>query len=215
MYDNEFETTENSIWTKDKIEPQHICYPLVPWLFFRSTSHMDILTVCYPQLWWIVCPCFLFFIIIFFLFSSIEDWRNHQNASNRRAWDTRQSWWEVYPSNCSLYICYGANKDNSLNKLLHVAINYLILMTSVFDLGVLLVTTWGWLNLEKYQSNQLLGHIEAFSSRDSTAVKRVMNLGWCCLEINSQSYFNPPENTWQLNSDQIILNCFSLFNLNV
>ena len=39
------------------------------------------------------------------------------------------------------YICYGANKDNSLNKLLHVAINYLILMTSVFDLGVLLVTT--------------------------------------------------------------------------
>ena len=27
---------------------------------------MDILTVCYPQLWWIVCPCFLFFIIIFF-----------------------------------------------------------------------------------------------------------------------------------------------------
>ena len=66
MYVNEFETTENSIWTKDKIEPQHICYPLVPWLFFRSTSHMDILTVCYPQLWWIVCTCFLFFIIIFF-----------------------------------------------------------------------------------------------------------------------------------------------------
>ena len=155
MYDNEFETTENSIWTKDKIEPQHICYPLVPWLFFRSTSRMDILTVCYPQPWWIVWPCFLFFIIIFFLFSSTEDWRNHQNASNRRAWDTRQSWWEVCPSNCSLYICCGANKEILLNKLLHVVINCLILMTSVFDLGVLLVTTWGWLNLEKYQSNQL------------------------------------------------------------
>ena len=25
MYDNEFETKENKIWTKDKIEPQHIC----------------------------------------------------------------------------------------------------------------------------------------------------------------------------------------------
>ena len=24
MYDNEFETKENKIWTKDKIEPQHI-----------------------------------------------------------------------------------------------------------------------------------------------------------------------------------------------
>ena len=24
IYDNEFETTENKIWTKDKIEPQHI-----------------------------------------------------------------------------------------------------------------------------------------------------------------------------------------------
>ena len=23
MYDNEFETKENKIWTKDKIEPQH------------------------------------------------------------------------------------------------------------------------------------------------------------------------------------------------
>ncbi len=23
MYDNEFKTTENNIWTKDKIEPQH------------------------------------------------------------------------------------------------------------------------------------------------------------------------------------------------
>ena len=90
----------------------------------------------------------IFYHYFFFLFSSIEDWRNHQNASNRRAWDTRQSWWEVYPSNCSLYICYGANKENLLNKLLHVAINCLILMTSVFDLGVLLVTTWGWLNLE-------------------------------------------------------------------
>ena len=26
MYDNEFETMENKIWTKDKIEPQHIQY---------------------------------------------------------------------------------------------------------------------------------------------------------------------------------------------
>ena len=25
MYDNEFETKENKIWTKDKIEPEHIC----------------------------------------------------------------------------------------------------------------------------------------------------------------------------------------------
>ena len=25
LYDNEFETKENKIWTKDKIEPQHIC----------------------------------------------------------------------------------------------------------------------------------------------------------------------------------------------
>ena len=25
MYDNEFETKENKIWTKDKIEQQHIC----------------------------------------------------------------------------------------------------------------------------------------------------------------------------------------------
>ena len=24
LYDNEFETKENKIWTKDKIEPQHI-----------------------------------------------------------------------------------------------------------------------------------------------------------------------------------------------
>ena len=24
IYDNEFETKENRIWTKDKIEPQHI-----------------------------------------------------------------------------------------------------------------------------------------------------------------------------------------------
>ena len=24
MYDNEFETKENKIWTKDEIEPQHI-----------------------------------------------------------------------------------------------------------------------------------------------------------------------------------------------
>ena len=24
MYDNEFESKENKIWTKDKIEPQHI-----------------------------------------------------------------------------------------------------------------------------------------------------------------------------------------------
>ena len=24
MYDNEFETKENKIWTKDKIEPQHM-----------------------------------------------------------------------------------------------------------------------------------------------------------------------------------------------
>ena len=24
MYDNEFETKENKIWTKDKIKPQHI-----------------------------------------------------------------------------------------------------------------------------------------------------------------------------------------------
>ena len=24
MYDNEFETKENKIWTKDKIDPQHI-----------------------------------------------------------------------------------------------------------------------------------------------------------------------------------------------
>ena len=24
MYDNEFETKENKIWTKDKIEPQHL-----------------------------------------------------------------------------------------------------------------------------------------------------------------------------------------------
>ena len=24
MYDNEFETKENEIWTKDKIKPQHI-----------------------------------------------------------------------------------------------------------------------------------------------------------------------------------------------
>ena len=47
------------------------------------------------------------------------------------------------------------NKENLLNKLLHVVINCLIFMTSVFDLGLLLVTTWGWLNLEKYQSNQL------------------------------------------------------------
>ena len=26
MYDNEFETKENKIWTKDKIEPQHRHY---------------------------------------------------------------------------------------------------------------------------------------------------------------------------------------------
>ena len=25
MYDNEFETKENKTWTKDKIEPQHMC----------------------------------------------------------------------------------------------------------------------------------------------------------------------------------------------
>ena len=27
MYDNEFKTKENKIWTKDKIEPQHINPP--------------------------------------------------------------------------------------------------------------------------------------------------------------------------------------------
>ena len=26
MYNNEFKTKENKIWTKDKIEPQHIHY---------------------------------------------------------------------------------------------------------------------------------------------------------------------------------------------
>ena len=28
MYDNEFKTKGNKIWTKDKIEPQHIVAPL-------------------------------------------------------------------------------------------------------------------------------------------------------------------------------------------
>ena len=28
MYDNEFQTKENKIWTKDKIEPQHVKGPL-------------------------------------------------------------------------------------------------------------------------------------------------------------------------------------------
>ena len=36
MYDNEFETKENNIWTKDKIEPQHVHDSL----FFR---HQNIL----------------------------------------------------------------------------------------------------------------------------------------------------------------------------
>ena len=26
MYDNEFETKENKIWIKNKLEPQHICW---------------------------------------------------------------------------------------------------------------------------------------------------------------------------------------------
>ena len=34
MYDNEFETKENNIWTKDKIEPQHVHDSL----FFRHQN---------------------------------------------------------------------------------------------------------------------------------------------------------------------------------
>ena len=30
MYDNEFETKENEIWTKDKIEPRHVHWFLCP-----------------------------------------------------------------------------------------------------------------------------------------------------------------------------------------
>ena len=40
MYDNEFETKENKIETKDKIEPQHIQYkPDFPSPQFFKTSH--------------------------------------------------------------------------------------------------------------------------------------------------------------------------------
>ena len=41
MYDNEFETEENKIWTKDKIEPQHI-----HWIINELLSNIH----CYWQL---------------------------------------------------------------------------------------------------------------------------------------------------------------------
>ena len=31
MFDNEFETKENKIWTKDKIEPQHLRKSFIPY----------------------------------------------------------------------------------------------------------------------------------------------------------------------------------------
>ena len=31
MFDNEFETKENKIWTKDKIEPQHFRKSFIPY----------------------------------------------------------------------------------------------------------------------------------------------------------------------------------------
>ena len=37
MYDNEFETKENKIWTKDKIEPQQIHFSCID-RFLNATS---------------------------------------------------------------------------------------------------------------------------------------------------------------------------------
>ena len=31
MFDNEFETKENKIWTKDKIDPQHLRKSFIPY----------------------------------------------------------------------------------------------------------------------------------------------------------------------------------------
>ena len=45
MYDNEFETKENKIQTKDKIEPQHICNLLyIACILF---THICFMRICY------------------------------------------------------------------------------------------------------------------------------------------------------------------------
>ena len=44
MYDNEFETKENKIWTKDKIEPQHMHdyeRVVIRSNFFRRGQYLD------------------------------------------------------------------------------------------------------------------------------------------------------------------------------
>ena len=38
MYDNEFKTKENKIWTKDKIEPQHMPVHVTVIIFKRWSS---------------------------------------------------------------------------------------------------------------------------------------------------------------------------------
>ena len=48
MYDNEFETKENKIWTKDKIEPQHIC---TYHLFITYTLILQLILINY---YWLI-----------------------------------------------------------------------------------------------------------------------------------------------------------------